>query len=199
MPVFRNLEQRNYKINFIKGERIIMTEWTIDSGHTETSFSVKHMGLSNVRGNFETTTGTATTDDQGKLIAVSATIDTATIDTRNGDRDAHLKSADFFNVEKYPTITFTSTSVKTKDDDEYTIKGDLTIKDTTRPISFDAEIGAAVDDPYGLKRSGASLAFSFDRRDFGLTWSQALANGSLVVGNKIKVNVDVEITANPEN
>ncbi|MFT8317790.1 MAG: YceI family protein [Sporolactobacillus sp.] len=171
-----------------------MTEWTIDSAHTETSFSVKHMGLSNVRGNFETTTGTATTDDQGKLTAVSATIDVATIDTRNGDRDAHLKSADFFDVEKYPAITFASTSIEAKDEDEYTIKGDLTIKDTTRPISFDAEVGSAVDDPYGLKRSGASLAFSFDRRDFGLTWSQALANGSLVVGNKIKVTVDVEIT-----
>ncbi|MDD9150047.1 MULTISPECIES: YceI family protein [unclassified Sporolactobacillus] len=174
-----------------------MTNWTIDSAHTETSFSVKHMGLSNVRGNFQTTSGTVTTDDNGTITAIDAKIDAASIETRNEDRDNHLKSADFFDVEKFPEIHFVSTSVTKKDDEEYTVEGNLTIKDVTKPISFDAEVGAPVDDPYGLKRSGASLAFSFDRRDFKLTWSQALANGSLVVGNKIKVNVDVEITQNP--
>lgn len=172
-----------------------MTNWTIDTAHSETSFSVKHMGLSNVRGNFETTTGTAVTDAEGKLTEVTAAIEVASIDTRNGDRDAHLKSADFFDAENFPTITFKSTSVTLKDDEEYSIKGDLTIKGTTRPVAFDAEVAAPIDDPYGLKRSGASLSLSIDRRDFGLAWSQALANGSLVVGNKIKINVDAEITA----
>ncbi|MFT8708116.1 MAG: YceI family protein [Sporolactobacillus sp.] len=172
-----------------------MTNWTIDTAHTETSFSVKHMGLSNVRGNFETTTGSAVTDADGKLTEVSATIEVASIDTRNEDRDNHLKSADFFDADKFPTITFKSTSITAKDDEDYAITGDLTIKGSTRSITFDAEVAAPIDDPYGLKRSGASLAFSIDRRDFGLNWSQALANGSLVVGNKIKISVDAEITA----
>ncbi|GGL52769.1 YceI family protein [Sporolactobacillus putidus] len=174
-----------------------MANWTIDTAHTETAFSVKHMGLANVRGNFQTTSGTVTTDDSGKITAIDAKIDAASVDTRNADRDNHLKSADFFDVEKFPDIHFVSTSIESKDEDEYIIKGDLTIKDVTKPISFDAEIGAPIDDPYGLKRSGASLSFSIDRRDFKLTWSQALANGSLVVGNKIKITVDAEITQNP--
>jgi polyisoprenoid-binding protein YceI len=174
-----------------------MANWTIDTAHTETSFAVKHMGLSNVRGNFQTTAGTVTTDDSGKITAIDATIDVASIDTRNSDRDNHLKSADFFDAETFPDIHFVSTSITSKDEDEYTITGDLTIKGTTKSITFEAEAGAPIDDPYGLKRSGASLSFSIDRRDFGLTWSQAIANGSLVVGNKIKINVDAEITQNP--
>jgi polyisoprenoid-binding protein YceI len=173
-----------------------MANWTIDTAHTETSFSVKHMGLSNVRGNFDTTSGTVTTDEQGKITGIDATIDVGSIDTRNEDRDNHLKSADFFEVEKYPSIHFVATSIK-GDDEDYTITGDLTIKDVTKSITFTAEIGEPVDDPYGLKRSGASLSFSIDRREFNLNWSQSIANGSLVVGNKVKVNVDAEITQNP--
>ncbi|MFT8871779.1 MAG: YceI family protein [Sporolactobacillus sp.] len=174
-----------------------MTVWTIDTAHTETGFSVKHMGLSNVRGNFLTTTGTAATDEQGKLTAVSAEIDVASISTRNNDRDNHLKSADFFDAATYPKMAFTSTAVTAKGGDEYTIIGELTIKETTKTITFEAEVSAPVTDPYGLKRSGASLSFAIDRREYGLNWSQALANGSLVVGNKIKVNVEAEITAQP--
>ncbi|RYL87548.1 YceI family protein [Sporolactobacillus sp. Y61] len=174
-----------------------MSEWTIDTAHTETSFSVKHMGLSNVRGNFEVTTGTVTTDNSGKITAIDAKVDVASIDTRNADRDNHLKSADFFEAEKFPEIRFVSTSITSKDEDEYTITGDLSIKGITKSVTFDAEVGTPIDDPYGLKRSGAGLSFSIDRRDFGLTWSQALANGSLVVGNKIKINIDAEITQNP--
>ncbi|WP_100486078.1 YceI family protein [Sporolactobacillus pectinivorans] len=174
-----------------------MANWTIDTAHTETAFSVKHMGLSNVRGNFQTTKGTVTTDDSGKITAIDAIIEIGSITTRNADRDNHLKSADFFDAEEFPEIHFVSTSITNKDAEEYTIKGDLTIKGVTKSISFDAEIGEPINDPYGLKRSGASLSFSIDRRDYGLTWSQALANGNLVVGNKIKINVDAEITQNP--
>lgn len=175
-----------------------MTNWTIDQAHTETSFAVKHMGLSNVRGNFETTTGTVTTDENGKITAIDAKIDVSSIDTRNADRDNHLKSADFFDAATFPQIHFVSTSITEKDEDEYEITGDLTIKDTTRPITFNAEVGTPVDDPFGLRRSGASLSFSIDRRDFGLNWSQSIANGSLVVGNKVKISVDAEITHKPE-
>lgn len=174
-----------------------MANWTIDTAHTETAFAVKHMGLSNVRGNFETTKGTVTTDESGKITAIDAIIEVGSITTRNGDRDNHLKSADFFDAEKFPEVHFVSTSVTSEDGEDYAIEGELTIKGITKPISFDAEVGAPIDDPYGLKRSGASLSFSIDRRDFGLTWSQALANGSLVVGNKIKITVDAEITQNP--
>lgn len=175
-----------------------MANWTIDSAHTETAFAVKHMGLSNVRGNFNTTTGTVTTDDSGKLTSIDAKVDVASIDTRNADRDNHLKSADFFDAENYPEIHFISTSITSKGEGEYAIEGSLTIKGITKPISFDAEVGEAINDPYGLKRSGASLSFAIDRRDFNLTWSQSLANGSLVVGNKVKISVDAEITQNPE-
>ncbi|MCO7176390.1 YceI family protein [Sporolactobacillus kofuensis] len=171
-----------------------MTEWTIDSAHSETAFSVKHMGLSNVKGNFKTTAGTVTTDENGKVTGVNVTIDVASIDTRIKDRDDHLKSADFFDAEKFPEIKFVSTKVTASDDEDYEIEGNLTIKDTTKPITFEAEVGAPIDDPYGLKRSGASLSFAIDRRDFGLVWSQSLANGNLVVGNKIKINVEAEYT-----
>jgi polyisoprenoid-binding protein YceI len=173
-----------------------MAKWTIDSAHTETAFSVKHMGLSNVKGNFKTTSGIVTTDDSGKITAVEVTIDVASIDTRIKDRDDHLKSADFFNAEKFPEIKFVSTKVSASDDEDYEIEGTLTIKETSKPVTFEAEIGAPIDDPYGLKRGGASLSFAIDRRDFGLVWSQSLANGNLVVGNKIKINVEAEFTQN---
>ncbi|MCI1859326.1 MAG: YceI family protein [Sporolactobacillus sp.] len=174
-----------------------MTTWNIDSAHTETAFSVKHMGLSNVRGNFETTSGTVTTDDEGNITAVDATIDVSSIETRNDDRDNHLKSGDFFDAENYPNIHFVSTAVSKKNDGEYTLSGNLTIKETTKPVSFNAEVSEAIDDPYGLKRRAASLSFAINRRDYGLNWSQSIANGSLVVGNTVKINIDAEFTYQP--
>ncbi|MCL1632320.1 YceI family protein [Sporolactobacillus sp. CPB3-1] len=173
-----------------------MAEWTIDTAHTETAFSVKHMGLSNVKGSFQTTSGTVTTDDSGKIAAVNVTIDVASINTRIKDRDNHLKSADFFDAEKFPEIKFASTKVTATDEDTYQVEGTLTIKETSKTISFEAEVGTPIDDPYGLKRNAASLSFAIDRRDYGLVWSQSLANGNLVVGNKIKINADVEFTLN---
>lgn len=175
-----------------------MTKWTIDTAHTETAFSVKHMGLANVKGNFKTTSGTVTTDESGKISAVDVSIDVASIDTRIKDRDDHLKSADFFDAEKFPEIKFVSTKVTTTDDEEYALEGTLTIKGTSKPVVFEAEVGTPIDDPYGLKRGGASLSFAIDRRDFGLVWSQSLANGNLVVGNKIKINVEAEYTQSPQ-
>lgn len=171
-----------------------MTNWAIDTAHTETAFAVRHMGLSNVKGNFQTTEGTIVLDENNNLASIDASIDAASIDTRNADRDNHLKSADFFDAEKFPKIHFVSTSVSKKGEGEYAVSGDLTVKNITKPISFTAEVGGIVDDPYGLKRSGASVEFSIDRRDFDLTWSQSLANGSLVVGNKVKISIEAEIT-----
>jgi len=179
---------------FNKEEKITMTNWVLDTAHTETAFSVRHMGLANVKGNFQTTEGTVALDENNNLVSIDAAIDVASVDTRNADRDNHLRSADFFDAEKFPKIHFVSTSVSKSGEGEYTVKGDLTVKAVTKPISFTAELGGVIDDPYGLKRSGASVEFSIDRRDFDLTWSQALANGSLVVGNKVKISIEAEIT-----
>ncbi|MCO7127360.1 YceI family protein [Sporolactobacillus shoreicorticis] len=171
-----------------------MAKWTIDSAHTETGFSVKHMGLSNVKGNFKTTSGTVTTDESGKITKIEVAIEVASIETRIKDRDNHLKSADFFDAEKYPEIKFESTKITSEDGEDYTIEGNLTIKETTKSIRFEAEVGLPIDDPYGLKRNAASLNFAIDRRDYGLIWSQSLANGNLVVGNKIKISAEAEFT-----
>ena len=167
------------------------TTWNIDPNHSDVQFSVKHMGLMTVRGHFEKVTGTATTDS-GKLVAFEAEIDPSTINTRVKDRDAHLRSADFLDVEKHPALSFKSTSVAGKGKNEYEVVGDLTISGQTHPVSLDVEITDPVKDPWGNTRSSAIATGRISRKEWGLTYNQILETGNLLVGDEVKITIEVE-------
>jgi polyisoprenoid-binding protein YceI len=170
------------------------TTWSIDSSHTNATFSVRHLMISNVRGEFQKVIGSVTFDPQ-KLEAtvVEAEIDVSSISTREPQRDAHLKSPDFFDVEKYPTIMFASTSVR-RGDKNLEIVGNLTIHGTTREVVL-AVTGPTPEqtDPWGNVRLGAEASTKIKRSDFGMTWNTLLEAGGVVVGDEISIHLDVEL------
>lgn len=167
------------------------TKWVIDPAHSEITFKVKHLMISNVKGEFKTFQANIDGEDF-TTSTISANIDTTSIATNNNDRDTHLKSPDFFEVEKYPEITFVSTSIKKVDDDEFKLVGDLTIKGTTKEITLDVEFGGFMKDPYGNEKAGFSINGKLNRKDFGLNWNAALEAGGVMVGNEIKINAEVQ-------
>ena len=167
------------------------TKWAIDPTHSEITFKVKHLMISNVKGEFRTFQANIDGEDFTNSI-ISANIDASSISTNNDDRDTHLKSPDFFEVEKYPEITFVSKSIKKVDDDEYQLVGDLTIKGTTKEITLDTEFGGFMKDPYGNEKAGFSISGKLNRKDFGLNWNAALEAGGVMVGNEIKINAEVQ-------
>jgi polyisoprenoid-binding protein YceI len=171
-----------------------MTTWTIDPSHTQIEFSVRHMGLSTVRGRFGRFEGTVATDDRGAPASVSVDIETASIDTSSKDRDAHLRSPDFFDAEAHPTISFRSRDVRSLGGDRYEVTGDLTMHGVTRPIALEAEVGAPVRDPWGLQRRAAVVGGKILRKEFGLAWNQVLEAGALLVGEEVKLSFDVQVT-----
>lgn len=167
--------------------------WKIDASHTLVEFAVRHLMISTVKGRFAQVEGTITADpDRLTEAQVQVSIDTASIDTRDEQRDAHLRSADFFDVEKFPKMTFTSREIKSKGDNRLEVVGDLTIRDVTRPVTLDATFEGRVKDPWGNERIGFSAAGELDRRDFGLTWNTALEAGGVLVGDKVKIHLEVE-------
>ena len=169
------------------------TTWTIDPAHTEVGFSVKHLMISTVRGRFADVRGTIQlAGDDVTQASVEAEIATASIDTRQEQRDTHLRSADFFEVEKYPTITFRSTRVERIKNDRYRIVGDLTIRGVTREVVLEGSDEGRGRDPWGGDRLAFSATTAIDRRDFGLTWNQALETGGVLVSNEIKISIDVQ-------
>ena len=169
------------------------TVWNIDPAHTDISFAVKHLMISTVRGRVADVRGTIRLNgDDLTTATVEAEIATASIDTRQEQRDTHLRSADFFEVEKHPTITFRSTRVEPIKGDRYRVAGDLTIRDVTREVVLEATDEGRGKDPWGGDRLAFSATTSIDRRDFGLTWNQALETGGVLVGNEIKVSIDVQ-------
>lgn len=167
------------------------TKWVIDPAHSEITFKVKHLMISNVKGEFKTFQANIDGEDF-TTSTISANIDTTSIATNNNDRDTHLKSPDFFEVENYPEITFTSTSIKKVDDDEFKLVGDLTIKGTTKEITLDVEFGGFMKDPYGNEKAGFSINGKLNRKDFGLNWNAALEAGGVMVGNEIKINAEIQ-------
>ena len=167
------------------------TKWSIDPAHSEITFKVKHLMISNVKGEFKTFQANIDGEDF-TTSTISANIDTTSIATNNNDRDTHLKSPDFFEVEKYPEITFVSTSIKKVDDDEFKLVGDLTIKGTTKEITLDTEFGGFMKDPYGNEKAGFSINGKLNRKDFGLNWNAALEAGGVMVGNEIKIYAEVQ-------
>ncbi|WP_445713062.1 YceI family protein [Flavobacterium sp.] len=167
------------------------TKWSIDPAHSEITFKVKHLMISNVKGEFKTFQANIYGEDFTKS-TISANIDASSISTNNNDRDTHLKSPDFFEVEKYPEITFVSTSIKKVDDDEFKLVGDLTIKGTTKEITLNTEFGGFMKDPYGNEKAGFSINGKLNRKDFGLNWNAALEAGGVMVANEIKIYAEVQ-------
>lgn len=167
--------------------------YTIDSAHSSANFSVRHMMIAKVHGGFEKVSGTFEYDPKDlNASLVEAVIDTATINTREGQRDGHLRSADFFDVEKYPTISFKSSSFQRKGDD-ILVKGNLTIKDVTREVTLVMEEPSTeMKDPWGNLKIGISAATKINRKDFGLTWNAALETGGVLVGEDISVALDIQ-------
>lgn len=169
------------------------SNWTIDPAHTSSQFSVKHLVISTVRGQFGKTTGALRLDEKDLTkSAVEATIDVTTIDTRVADRDTHLKSPDFFDAAKYPTMTFKSTKVEKAGDDKLKVTGDLTLKGTTKPVILDVSYSpTAITGMRGESRRGFSATTKISRKDFGLSWSKVVEAGP-VVGDEVTIVIDAE-------
>ena len=169
------------------------TTWTIDNSHTLAEFSVRHLMISTVKGRFGEVSGKVVADDADPSRAqIEATINVASIDTREAQRDAHLRSADFFDAENFPTLTFRGTRVE-KAGDGLKVTGDLTIRGTTREVVLDVTSEGRVTDPWGGQRAGYSAKTKIKRSDFGLTWNMALETGGVVVGDEIKIALEVEL------
>lgn len=165
--------------------------WAIETSHSTASFTVRHAGISKARGTVAITEGTIVVGDDLTVTSVTATLDPATIDTKDANRDGHLKSADFFEVETYPTWTFVSTSV-TADGSDYAITGDLTIHGVTQQVTLETEYNGAATDPFGYSRVGFSASTEISRKDFGLVWNAALETGGVLVSDKVKVSLEIE-------
>ncbi|MEO7218392.1 MAG: YceI family protein [Gemmatimonadaceae bacterium] len=168
--------------------------WQIDATHSNVEFAVTHLMISRVKGRFADIAGTVVTDGTPEGSQIDVSIATSSVSTHDAGRDAHLRSPDFFDVGKFPHIHFVSTSVKPKGDNEYRVAGNLTIRDVTRPVDLEVTREGSGRDPWGSDRVGFSVTARIDRRDFGLTWNQALEAGGVLVSNDVKLSVDVELT-----
>lgn len=168
--------------------------YQIDPAHTVVEFTIKHLMISTVKGRFGTVSGEISIDtSEPARSSVTVTIDASSIDTREPQRDAHLRSPDFFDVERFPTITFRSRKIEPSDrDSTYRVIGDLTIRDVTREVAFDATyLGKAID-PWGNTKVGFAAETALNRRDFGLNWNVALEAGGFLVGDSVKINLEVQ-------
>jgi polyisoprenoid-binding protein YceI len=171
-----------------------LVTWKIDPAHTVAEFKVKHMMIANVKGTIKGITGDLTehTTD-ASLSSIEATLDVSTLNTGEAQRDGHLKSPDFLELEKYPTITFKSTQVERKGEDEYAVTGDLTIHGVTRPVTLSVEGPTPPQkDPWGNVRIGLEATTKIDRKDFGLIWNTALETGGILVGDTVHITLEAE-------
>ena len=172
--------------------------WTIDTNHTSVGFVARHMGLSKVRGQFTSFRGEVEGDPEEITTARAGfEVDMASVESGSPDRDAHLKSPDFFDVEKYPTMKFVTTSIE-RDGDDYKVIGDLTIKGQTRPVELRYEHGGDIRDPFGNRKIGGSLSGTIKRSEWGLTWNVPLDSGGWLVSDNIKLEIDLQVTENKE-
>lgn len=169
--------------------------WKIDPSHSTAAFSVRHLMIATVRGEFSKLAGTVELDDADpSRVRVDATIDASTIDTRVPERDEHLRSADFLDVEQHPTIAFRSTSAERLAAGRYRLAGDLTLRGVTKQVVLDVEGPTPeIRDPWGNVRVGASATTKIDRREFGVSWNEALETGGVLVGNEVSITIDVEL------
>jgi polyisoprenoid-binding protein YceI len=185
-----------HQINHLKKQRKMAakTTWVIDPSHSEIAFKVKHLMISNVKGSFSEFIGQLVTDgDDFSTSEISFQINPASINTGVADRDGHLKSPDFFDVENFKEITFTSGKLTKTGDDEFVLSGDLTIKGVSQPVKLNVEFGGLMTDPWGNVKAGFSLDGKINRKDFGLTWNATLEAGGVVVSDDIRLNMEVQL------
>ncbi|MDF1674740.1 MAG: YceI family protein [Vicingaceae bacterium] len=167
------------------------TKWVLDPTHSELVFKVKHMMITNVKGEFKDFSIEVDGEDIFKS-NVNVTINTLSIDTNNEDRDNHLKSADFFDAENHKKLTFKSTSFTQEDDDEYELKGILTIKGISKEVKLDVEFGGVSKDPWGNEKAGLSISGKINRKDWGLNWNAALETGGVLVSEDVKISGEIQ-------
>ncbi|AKV03355.1 hypothetical protein AKJ09_10018 [Labilithrix luteola] len=173
--------------------------WLIDSVHTHVGFSVKHMMVTTVRGQFKSYRGDVRLDPKDFTRSTFAgEIDVASIETGNADRDAHLRTNDFFDVQNHPKITFKSTSIEAKGDSEYVVHGDLQIRGVTQPVALEVEYLGTSKNPYGKTVAGVSVRGTINRKDFGVSFNALLETGGVAVGEKVKLELDVEAVLDEE-
>ncbi|MFB7843517.1 MAG: polyisoprenoid-binding protein [Microbacterium sp. 14-71-5] len=165
--------------------------WTLDPAHSEVTFSVRHMMISKVRGTFGVKSATLVAPENPLEARVEASVDVTSLDTGDAGRNGHLLSADFFDVEKYPTMDFTSTGARVEGGDLF-VDGDLTIHGVTKPVTFELDFGGFGSDPYGNYKAGASAKAVINREDFGLTWNAALETGGVLVGKDVTITLDLQ-------
>jgi len=179
--------------NFVAGT------WKLDPAHSELTFSVKHLAISKVRGTFERFDVTIVTapDDADGIHAIDATIDVASVNTNQAQRDAHLRTSDFFLVDEHPTATFHSTG-GSWDGDEFTIVGDLTLRGVTKEITLTGELGGVTTDMQGNTKAGASASTTINRHDFGVSWNAALEAGGLTLGDEVRIDLDIQVALQPD-
>jgi polyisoprenoid-binding protein YceI len=169
------------------------TPWNIDGAHSGITFSIRHMVLSKVRGRFGSFSGSLDLDEADLTrSALDVSIDAASIDTGTAQRDEHLRSADFFDAERFPTLRYRSTRVEQLGQDHYRVVGELTIRGVTREVPLDVEYGGQGKDPWGNQRAGFSAKASINRKDFGLAWNQVLEAGGLLVGDKVEIELEIQ-------
>lgn len=170
------------------------TIWTVDPTHSEVGFKVKHMMFTNVSGKFnDFSVNVENENDDFSTSSIGFTAAIASIDTNNSDRDNHLKSGDFFDAETYPSMNFQSKSIEKVDENNYKVLGDLTIRDTTKPVEFAVEYSGLMKDPWGNVKSGLSVEGKINRKEFGLTWNAALETGGVLVGEDIKLTAEIQL------
>ncbi len=162
--------------------------WAVDPSHTEVGFVARHLMVTKVRGRFGDVTGTVTVADDLSASEADVTVRMASIDTRSADRDTHLRSADFFDVENHPEMTFHSTAF-----DGRSLTGDLTIKGVTRPVTFDVEFGGTATDPWGNTKAGFEASATVNRKDWGLEWNVTLESGGVLVSDKVTLTLEVQL------
>jgi polyisoprenoid-binding protein YceI len=171
----------------------VKTKWGIDPTHSEVQFKVKHLVISTVTGSFKKFQGEVITESEDfDNAAVNFTIDASSVDTNQADRDGHLKSDDFFAVAQHPELTFSGTLYKKKGND-YKLAGDLTIRGNARPVELDVEFGGIVKDPWGNVKAGFEMTGKINRKEYGLTWNALTEAGGVVVGEEVKLHINVEV------
>ena len=168
--------------------------WLIDPTHSEIGFKVKHMMFTNVSGKFNAfSSSIENEDEQFETSKINFSAEVNSVDTNNTDRDNHLRSADFFDADNYPSLSFVSTSIKKIDEGEYQISGDLTIKDVTKNIVLETEYSGLMKDPWGNTKIGLSITGKINRKEFGLTWNSTLETGGVLVGEEIKLASEIQL------
>lgn len=169
---------------------LVAGTWAIDPAHSEVSFTVRHLMISKVRGQFTTFSGTVEVAEDPAASSVTAEIDVASVDTRDGTRDNHLRTSDFFAAEQFPTMTYRSTGIRPEGED-YLVDGELTLRGVTRPVVLSLEVNGVKADPYGATRAGFSASTEINRKDFG-DWNAPVDGGGVVVSDKVRIDLDVE-------